>query len=78
MKGVKRGVLHFTHDAGDRTMKRVALIHQDGRMLRTYEIDFAGLKNEPAEHWYLERMSASGVKADIECPLFGTDENFRR
>ena len=46
-------------------MKRVALIHKDGRVLRTYEIDFPGLKYVPADHWYLEQARENAIKDNL-------------
>ncbi len=46
-------------------MKRVAVVHEDGRVLRTYEIDFAGLENAPADHWYLEQARENAIKDNL-------------
>ena len=46
-------------------MKRVAVVHQDGRVLGTYEIDFAGLKNEPADHWYFEQARENTITDNL-------------
>ncbi len=56
-----RGVLFFMQYAGDRTMKRVAVIHQDGRVLGTYNIDFANLNRELIDHWYFEKARENAI-----------------
>ncbi len=55
----------FTHDPQDQTMKRVALVHKDGRVLRTYDIDFAGVKNEPADQWYFEQAKENAITDNL-------------
>ncbi len=51
-------------------MKRVAVVHEDGRVLRTYDIDFGNLDREPLERWYLnearERAIADKLVAESE------------
>ncbi len=51
-------------------MKRVDVVHEDGRVLRTYDIDFGNLDREPLERWYLnearERAIADKLVAESE------------
>ena len=51
-------------------MKRVDVVHEDGRLLRTYDIDFGNLDREPLERWYLnearERAIADKLVAESE------------
>jgi hypothetical protein len=49
------------HYAGDRTMKKVAVVHEDGRVLRTYDIDFGNLDREPQDHWYFEQARENAI-----------------
>ncbi len=45
------------HNAG----KRVAVVHEDGRVLRTYDIDFGNLDREPLDHWYLNQARENAI-----------------
>ncbi len=51
-------------------MKRVDVVHEDGRLLRTYDIDLDDLDREPQVHWYLnearERAIADKLVAESE------------
>ncbi len=51
-------------------MKRVDVVHEDGRLLRTYDIDFGNLDREPLDRWYLnearERAIADKLVAESE------------
>ncbi len=51
-------------------MKRVDVVHEDGRVLRTYDIDFGNLDREPLDRWYLnearERAIADKLVAESE------------
>ncbi len=42
-------------------MKRVAVIHHDGRVLRTYNIDFGNLNRELIDHWYFEKARENAI-----------------
>ncbi len=42
-------------------MKRVAVVHEDGRVLRTYDIDFANLDHEPLDHWYWAQARENAI-----------------
>ncbi len=42
-------------------MKRVAVVHEDGRVLRTYDIDFGNLDREPLDHWYLNQARENAI-----------------
>ncbi len=42
-------------------MKRVAVVHEDGRVLRTYDIDFANLDREPQDHWYFKQARENAI-----------------
>ncbi len=42
-------------------MKRVVVVHEDGRVLRTYNIDFANLDHEPQEHWYWAQARENAI-----------------
>ncbi len=42
-------------------MKRVAVIHEDGRVLRTYDIDFGNLDREPMDHWYFGQARENAI-----------------
>ncbi len=45
------------HNAG----KRVAVVHEDGRVLRTDDIDFGNLDREPLDHWYLNQARENAI-----------------
>jgi hypothetical protein len=49
------------HYAGDRTMKRVVVVHEDGRVLRTYDIDLGDLDREPQVHWYFKQARENAI-----------------
>ncbi len=55
----------FTHDAGAQTMKRVAVAYKDGRVLETYNIDFANLDREPQDHWYFEQARENAITDNL-------------
>ena len=42
-------------------MKRVAVVHEDGRVLRTYDIDFGDLDREPQVHWYFKQARDNAI-----------------
>ncbi len=42
-------------------MKKVAVVHEDGRVLRTYDIDFGNLDREPLDHWYLNQARENAI-----------------
>ena len=42
-------------------MKRVAVVHEDGRVLQTYNIEFAYVKYEPADRWYFEQARDNAI-----------------
>ncbi len=42
-------------------MKRVAVVHEDGRVLRTYDIDFGKLNREPLDHWYFMQARGNAI-----------------
>ncbi len=42
-------------------MKRVAVVHEDGRVLRAYDIDFGNLDREPQDHWYLNQARENAI-----------------
>jgi len=42
-------------------MKRVVVVHEDGRVLRTYDIDFANLDREPLDHWYFKQARENAI-----------------
>ena len=42
-------------------MKRVAVILQDGHVLWTYKIDFAGLNYEPSDDEYFEQARKNAI-----------------
>ncbi len=42
-------------------MKRVAVVHEDGRVLRTYDIDLGDLDREPQVHWYFKQARDNAI-----------------
>jgi len=42
-------------------MKRVAVVHEDGRVLRTYDIDLGDLDREPQVHWYFKQARENAI-----------------
>ncbi len=42
-------------------MKRVVVVHEDGRVLRTYDIDFGNLDREPLDHWYWAQARENAI-----------------
>ena len=42
-------------------MKRVAVVHEDGRVLRTYEINFGNLDREPQDHSYFKQARGNAI-----------------
>ena len=42
-------------------MKRVAVVHEDGRVLRAYDIDFGNLDREPLDQWYLNQARENAI-----------------
>jgi hypothetical protein len=50
------------HYAGDRAMKRVAVIHQDGRVLWTYKINLPGFNYEPSDDEYFEQARKNAIE----------------
>ncbi len=42
-------------------MKRVAVVHEDGRVLRTYDIDFGDLDRETHVHWYFKQARDNAI-----------------
>ena len=43
-------------------MKKAAVIHQDSRVLWTYEISFSGLDHEPADEDYFEKARKKAIE----------------
>ncbi len=46
-------------------MKKVAVVHKDGRVLETYNIDFANLDREPQDHWYFEKARENAITDNL-------------
>ncbi len=46
-------------------MKRVAVAYKDGRVLGTYDIDFANLDHEPQDHWYFEKARENAINDNL-------------
>ena len=46
-------------------MKKVAVVHKDGRVLETYNIDFANLDREPQDHWYFEQARENAITDNL-------------
>jgi hypothetical protein len=46
-------------------MKRVAVFHEDGRVLGTYSIDFANLDREPQDHWYFMQARENAIADEL-------------
>ena len=42
-------------------MKKVAVVHEDGRVLRTYDIDLGDLDREPQDHWYFMQARENAI-----------------
>ena len=42
-------------------MKRVVVVHEDGRVLRTYDIDLGDLDREPQVHWYFKQARENAI-----------------
>ena len=42
-------------------MKRVVVVHEDGRVLRTYDIDLGDLDREPQVHWYFKQARDNAI-----------------
>jgi hypothetical protein len=42
-------------------MKRVVVVHEDGRVLRTYDIDLGVLDREPQDHWYFMQARENAI-----------------
>ena len=49
-------------------MRRVAVVHQDGRVLGTYNIDFGNLDREPQDHWYFEQARENALADKLVRP----------
>lgn len=58
-------------------MRRVAVVHQDGRVLRTYNIDFGNLDREPQDHWYLEQARENAIADKLVRPHQATQLSYR-
>ena len=43
-------------------MKKVAVIHQDSRVLSVYEISFSGLDHEPTDEDYFEQARKNAIE----------------
>ncbi len=46
-------------------MKRVAVVHEDGLVLRTYDIDLGDLDREPQVHWYFEKERENAITDNL-------------
>ena len=46
-------------------MKRVAVVHEDGRVLGTYNIDFENLDREPQDHWYFKQARENAIADEL-------------
>jgi hypothetical protein len=46
-------------------MRRVAVVHQDGRVLGTYNIDFGNLDREPQDHWYFMQARENAIADEL-------------
>ncbi len=46
-------------------MKKVAVVHEDGRVLGTYDSDFANLDHEPQDHWYFEQARENAITDNL-------------
>ncbi len=49
-------------------MRRVAVVHEDGRVLGTYNIDFGNLDREPQDHWYFEQARENALADKLVRP----------
>ncbi len=46
-------------------MKKVAVIHQDSRVLSVYEISFSGLDHEPSDDEFFEQARKNAIKDEL-------------
>ena len=49
-------------------MRRVAVVHKDGRVLGTYNVDFGNLDREPQYHWYFEQARENALADKLVRP----------
>ncbi len=58
-------------------MKKVAVIHQDSRVLWTYEIVLGGLGLEPADEGYFEQARKNAIEDKLVDEAFAQQLTFQ-